>query len=109
MGKTCDQNPKENHLHLQEKKGRYFSYKFKYWLGWALTTGLLIELTDVEVEPVCLIAFVDFWPSADFYNRPNIDDVETKLMTQTKDKRMILTFIDTSSDKRFFFFCLLPP
>lgn len=44
----------------------------KYWLGWVLTTGLLIELTGVEVGPDCFIAFVDFWPSADFYNSPKM-------------------------------------
>lgn len=86
MSKTCDQNPKKNHLKLQEK-GRYFSYKFKYWLGWALITGLLIELTGVEVGPVCFIAFVDFWPSADFYNRPKIDDCRNKINDTNKRQK----------------------
>lgn len=85
------------------------NHSYKYWLGWALTTGLFIELTGVEVGPVCFIAFVDFWLSADFYNTPKIDYWRYKFMAQKKLKMIILTFIETSSDKRFFFFCLLPP
>lgn len=75
----------KEHLNLKIKKEEnLIKYKLKYWLGWALTTGLLIEFIGVEVGPVCFRAFADFWPSVDFYNRPKIDGWRNKINSTNK-------------------------